>query len=109
MYINIAGGLTLDEPACDLALIAAVASAARGLPIDEQFAVMGEVGLAGEVRAISQAQRRLAECARLGFKSVVMPRASLRGLKLPPDVRAYGVETVLEALRTLMGMAGAEA
>lgn len=104
VYINIAGGLTLDEPACDLALIAAVASAARNSPIDEQFAVMGEVGLAGEVRAISQAQRRLAECARLGFVNVVMPRASLRGLKLPDGVRAYGVETVTEALRTLMGL-----
>ncbi|MGN1069047.1 MAG: DNA repair protein RadA [Candidatus Fimadaptatus sp.] len=102
VYINIAGGLTLDEPACDLALMVAVASAARNIPIDESFAVMGEVGLAGEVRAVSQAQRRINECARLGLKSIVLPRSSLRTLKLPEGVRAYGVETVSEALRTAL-------
>ena len=102
VYINIAGGLTLDEPACDLALMVAVASAARNVPIDESFAVMGEVGLAGEVRAVSQAQRRINECARLGLKSIVLPRSSLRTLKLPEGVRAYGVETVSEALRTAL-------
>ena len=99
VYINIAGGLTLDEPACDLALMAAVASAARSIPIDESFAVMGEVGLAGEVRAISQAQRRVAECVRLGFCNIIMPRGSMRGLKLPEGVRVLGVETISEALR----------
>ena len=102
VYINIAGGLTLDEPACDLALMVAIASAARNIPIDESFAVMGEVGLAGEVRAVSQAQRRINECARLGLKSIVLPRSSLRTLKLPEGVRAYGVETVSEALRTAL-------
>lgn len=102
VYINIAGGLTLDEPACDLALITAVASAARSIPVDESFAVMGEVGLAGEVRSVSQAQRRLGECARLGFRNIVMPRGSLKGLRLPEGVNAYGVETVSEALRTML-------
>ena len=109
VYINIAGGLTLDEPACDLALMVAVASAARNIPVDETFAVMGEVGLAGEVRAVSQVQRRVGECARLGFKNVLLPRSCMRGLKLPEGVRAWGVETIGEALRTALVMPASNA
>ena len=109
VYINIAGGLTLDEPACDLALMVAVASAARNIPVDETFAVMGEVGLAGEVRAVSQVQRRVGECARLGFKNVLLPRSCMRGLKPPEGVRAWGVETIGEALRTALVMPASNA
>lgn len=109
VYINIAGGLSLDEPACDLALMVAIASAARNIPVDEHVVVMGEVGLAGEVRAVSQAQRRVGECARLGFTSIILPRGSARGLKLPEGVRAYGVETIAEALRAALATPGGSA
>jgi DNA repair protein RadA/Sms len=102
VYINVAGGLDLSEPAADLALCAAVASSARGAALDGSLAVMGEVGLAGEVRAVPQAERRLIECARLGFTKIVLPKANLRGLKSPEGASLYGVETLQEALHVIM-------
>ena len=101
VYINIAGGLSLTEPAADLALCAAVASSSRNRAISGDWAVMGEVGLAGEVRAISQAERRISECARLGFTSVIIPKYNLRNLRNPPNVRIIGVESVAQALKEL--------
>ena len=103
VYINIAGGLALSEPAADLPLCAAVASSVRGVSIPADWAVMGEVGLAGEIRSISQAERRLAECARLGFKTAVMPRENMKRLHAPEGVRVYGVETLAEALSIMIG------
>ena len=102
VYINVAGGLDLSEPASDLALCAAVASSARGVALDGNLAVMGEVGLAGEVRAVPQAERRLIECARLGFTKIVLPKANLRGLKSPEGAFLFGVETLQEALSIIM-------
>lgn len=98
VYINIAGGMSLTEPAADLALCAAVASSARNITIGGQWAVMGEVGLAGEVRAISQAERRISESMRLGFTNVILPKYNLRGLRVPDNMRVVGVETVFQAL-----------
>ena len=103
VYINIAGGLALSEPAADLPLCAAVASSVRGLSIPADWAIMGEVGLAGEIRSISQADRRLSECARLGFKTAVMPRENMKRLHAPEGVRVYGVETLAEALSIMIG------
>ncbi len=103
VYVNVAGGLELSEPAADLSLCAAVASSARDVRIPPEWAVMGEIGLAGEVRAIAQAERRLSECARLGFTSCVLPRENARRLHAAPGVRVYGVETLAEALSILLG------
>ena len=103
VYINIAGGLALSEPAADLPLCAAVASSVRGVSIPADWAIMGEVGLAGEIRSISQADRRLSECARLGFKTAVMPRENMKRLHAPEGVRVYGVETLAEALSIMIG------
>ena len=64
---------------------------------------MGEIGLAGEVRAISQIDRRIAECKRLGFRSIVIPRQNNKRLKAQEGVRVYGVETLAEAISILMG------
>ena len=101
VYINIAGGMSLTEPAADLALCAAVASSNKNRAIGGDWAVMGEVGLAGEVRAISQAERRISECARLGFNNVIVPKFNLRNLRVPEHVRLIGVETVSQALGEL--------
>ncbi len=101
VYINIAGGLSLTEPAADLALCMAVASSRRNRAIAGDWAVMGEVGLAGEVRAIAQAERRVAECARLGFNHVIVPKYNLRGLRIPEGMRVIGVETVSQAMGEL--------
>jgi len=103
VYINVAGGLSLSEPAADLALCAAVASSVRDCCIPGDWAVMGEVGLAGEIRAITQAERRLAECARLGFTSAVIPRENAKHLRAPEGMRVYGVETLAEAVSILIG------
>ncbi len=103
VYVNVAGGLSLSEPAADLALCAAVASSVRDVCIPGDWAVMGEVGLAGETRAVSQCERRLSECARLGFTSAVLPRENARHLKAPEGMRVYGVETLAEALSILIG------
>ncbi|MBR5985161.1 MAG: DNA repair protein RadA [Clostridia bacterium] len=101
VYINIAGGLSLSEPAADLAVCAAVASGFRNITLDKEWAVMGEVGLAGELRGITQAERRLAECARLGFKHALLPKVNLRGLTVPEGITPHGADTLFEAFRTL--------
>ena len=101
VYINIAGGMSLTEPAADLALCMAVASSKKNRAIPGDCAVMGEVGLAGEVRAIAQAERRVAECARLGFNHVILPKYNLRGLRIPEGMNVVGVETVAEAIAEL--------
>jgi DNA repair protein RadA/Sms len=103
VYINVAGGLSLSEPAADLALCAAVASSVRDTCIPGDWAVMGEVGLAGEIRAVSQCERRLAECSRLGFTSAVIPRENARHLRAPKGMKVYGVETIAEAVSILIG------
>ena len=101
VYINIAGGMSLTEPAADLALCAAVASSHKNRAIGGDWAVMGEVGLAGEVRAIAQAERRVMECARLGFNNLIVPKYNMKGLRAPEGMRVVGVETVWQALAEL--------
>ena len=101
VYINVAGGLELSEPAADLALCVAVASSLKDQAVGPEVAVMGEVGLAGEVRSIPQCDRRVAECARLGFTTLLVPKVNARGLKAPEGVRIIGVDTVAQALSVL--------
>ena len=101
IYINVAGGLELSEPAADLALCVAVASSLKDACVGPDVAVMGEVGLAGEVRAIPQCERRVAECQRLGFTTVMLPKENLRRIKAPEGMRLVGVDTVMQALSVL--------
>jgi DNA repair protein RadA/Sms len=77
VFVNIAGGMTVDEPASDLSIAAAVASSLRNRAVAADTAVFGEIGLAGEVRGASQAPLRVREAAQLGFKRCVLPRANL--------------------------------
>ena len=101
VYINVAGGLELSEPAADLALCVAVASSLKDKPVGPEVAVMGEVGLAGEVRTIPQCDRRIAECARLGFTTIVVPRSNARRMSLPENVKVIGVDTVAQAMSVI--------
>ncbi len=101
VYINIAGGMSLTEPAADLALCAAVASSFRNRSTEGNWAVMGEVGLAGEIRAVPQAERRIVECMRLGFDHVILPKSNLRNLRIPEGMQVTGVETVSQAIGEL--------
>ncbi len=101
VYINVAGGLELSEPAADLALCMAAASSLKDRAVGQEVAVMGEVGLAGEVRSIPQCDRRVAECARLGFTTLIVPRDNARRLKAPEVVKIIGVDTVMQAVSVL--------
>ena len=103
VYVNIAGGMSLSEPAADLAICAAIASGHKNLPIDARTAVMGEVGLAGEVRAVSHADRRLNECARMGFTEVILPKGNLRSVQIPDGLHVHGVDTIAQAFERLFG------
>ena len=103
VYINVAGGLELSEPAADLALCMAVASSLRDEAVGAATAVMGEVGLAGEVRAIPQCDRRAAECARLGFTTIILPKENLRRVPPMEGVKLVGVDTVMQAVAVIFG------
>ena len=80
VYVNAMGGIRLNEPACDLALCAALASAYFGKPIDKYTAIFGEVGLTGEVRAVSYCEKRVAECVKMGFKKVFLPAKNMKSV-----------------------------
>jgi DNA repair protein RadA/Sms len=101
LFVNVAGGLELDDPAADLACAAALASSFRDRAIGPRTLVVGEVGLAGEVRAVAQAEARLAEAARLGFTRAIVPAGNARHAEPPGGIDLVGVETVAEALDRL--------
>ncbi len=98
VYINVVGGMTIDEPAIDLGLVAAVTSSLRERPIDRQTIVFGEVGLGGEVRAISQAELRLKEAVKMGFRRCLLPERNLAKLDPVKGVELVGIREVGEAL-----------
>ncbi|MNE09480.1 hypothetical protein D3C80_1021540 [compost metagenome] len=97
-YVNLAGGVKLDEPAVDLAIAVSIASSFRDTPTKPYDVFFGEVGLTGEVRAVSRAEQRVKEAAKLGFKRVILPEKSLKGWKGPEGIQLIGVNTVAEAL-----------
>src|SRR5512139_3583504 len=103
LFVNVAGGLSVDDPAADLACAAALASSFRDRVVEARTLVLGEVGLAGEVRAVAQAEARLAEAARLGFRRAVVPGGNARHAEAPDGIEVAGVETVEEALEALFG------
>ncbi|HEY6098889.1 MAG TPA: DNA repair protein RadA [Anaeromyxobacter sp.] len=98
LFVNVAGGLSVDDPAADLACVASLASSFRDRPLPSRTLLLGEVGLAGEVRAVSQPEIRLAEAARLGFERAIVPAANARHAEAPSGIAIEGVETVAEAL-----------
>lgn len=103
VYVSIAGGVRVDEPAADLGVAAAVASSHRERAVDPSTVVVGEVGLSGEVRAVSQITRRVAEAAKLGFRRVILPRPNLAGMdEDTKDTELVGVERIGDALDLLL-------
>jgi DNA repair protein RadA/Sms len=101
VFVNIAGGLEVDEPAADLGVVASIASSFKNAPIDAHTAVFGEVGLTGEVRGALQAQVRAREAQSLGFKKIIMPASNTSGLERLLGLRVVGVRSVEEALDEL--------
>lgn len=98
-YVNVAGGIRLNEPAMDLALVLAVISSYKDIPISEKTIVFGEVGLSGEVRAVSMAQQRVQEAKKLGFSKVILPRSSLEQVRNVTGIELVGAATVRDALK----------
>ncbi len=101
VFINIAGGLEVDEPAADLGVIAAIASSFRNLQVPPEIAVFGEVGLTGEVRGVLQAQARAREAQTLGFKKLILPASNRSGLEKLLGIRVVGVKNLEEAMDEL--------
>lgn len=102
-YLNVAGGVKLDEPAVDLAAAISLASSFRDVPTRPYDVAFGEIGLTGEVRAVSRAEQRVKEAQKLGFRRVIMPEKSLKGWKPPEGIELIGVNTVSEALSAALG------
>ena len=101
-YLNVIGGLRLDEPGADLPVILAVASSYRDQPIADDLVVIGEVGMTGEIRSVSHLNQRLGEAARLGLKKCMIPRSSSEKLEIPDGMTVYRVRNVREAIEAAM-------
>jgi DNA repair protein RadA/Sms len=101
IFMNVAGGVRVIEPAVDLAIVAAIASSFLDKPVPDRTVVMGEVGLTGEVRAIGQADTRIYESAKMGFNRCIVPQSILKRLPAMEGVKIAGVSTVSEAVESL--------
>ncbi len=102
VYVNVMGGIKLNEPACDLAVCAALASSSLGVPVDKYTAVFGEVGLTGEVRAVSSCEKRVAECVKMGFKRVLLPAKNMKSaVKYADKINIVPVLYVNTMIKTL--------
>lgn len=97
-YVNLAGGMRIAEPAIDLGVVMAAASSFKNRVIDDKTIVFGEIGLSGEVRGVSQASQRVAEAAKLGFTTCVMPQVNVGQIKAAAGIKLIGVRTVREAI-----------
>lgn len=98
VYINVAGGLRIDERAADLGICAAIATGKNDIVIPSDVIFIGEVGLGGELRAVSHIEKRLVEAAKLGFKSAVVPKSAMRNVTIPDGLKVYGSSSVREVI-----------
>ena len=100
-YVNIAGGIRMNEPAADLGIVMAIASSYKNKPVSEDAIVFGEVGLSGEVRAVTMPEQRVAEAKKLGFKTCILPEVSVKGLGQVEGIEVIGVRSVNQAMNLL--------
>ena len=98
VFVNVIGGLRVSEPAADLAVAAAIASSFRNVPIAADMALVGEVGLSGELRSVSQLDRRLNEAAKLGFRRCLVPKSWRRGVTANANIEVLTARSLAEAL-----------
>ena len=101
IFINVAGGVKIDEPGVDMGIVGAVASSFLDRPIRQGTIVLGEIGLTGEVRAISQIETRIAEAKKMGFNRCVLPQSNLKRTAGIKDIKLVGVKNVSEAMEEL--------
>ncbi|RKD33761.1 DNA repair protein RadA [Thermohalobacter berrensis] len=102
-YVNVTGGIQIKEPATDLGIVCAIASSLKDIPIDPDTVVMGEVGLAGELRTINHIDKRINEAAKLGFKTALVPKSNLKGMEYNKSIKVVGVTNIRDALDLVLG------
>jgi DNA repair protein RadA/Sms len=100
IYLNVAGGMTIDEPAADLGVVMAVVSSLKNKALPKDMSFFGEVGLSGEIRSVNQPLARIKEAQTLGFRTILLPAGNLEALDRAdlPDIQCVGVKTVRQAL-----------
>jgi DNA repair protein RadA/Sms len=103
VFVNVAGGVRVGEPAADLGMAAAIVSSLKDIPADSRAVVVGEVGLGGEIRTVHQVDRRAAEASKLGFTRIILPRNNLRTRSPAGSLEVIEVDTIEEALNALLG------
>jgi len=102
VFLNIAGGLKIDEPAIDLAVCSAVASSLKNMPAKNNFVVLGEVGLGGEIRSVGHIEKRIQEAEKLGFENIVIPKNNIKALKSKNNINLIAVENITEAIDNIL-------
>ena len=102
VYLNIVGGIKINEPSMDLGVILAVASGFRNIPISGEVAVTGEVGLTGEIRGVSYIEKRISECRKLGFKKIIIPKSNYEAVKDVKGIEIWPVENVRQAINMVL-------
>ena len=102
VYLNIVGGIKINEPSMDLGVILAVASGFRNIPISGEVAVTGEVGLTGEIRGVSYIEKRISECRKLGFKKIIIPKSNYEAIKDVKGIEIWPVENVRQAINMVL-------
>jgi DNA repair protein RadA/Sms len=102
VFVNVAGGVRLDEPAVDLGVSLAVASSFRDIPADTSTVLIGEIGLGGEIRTVSQVEPRLNEAAKLGFARAIIPSNNRKGSTIPTGLEVTGVDSLHQALDLML-------
>ena len=103
VFVNVAGGVRIDEPAADLGMALSIVSSVRDVPADSGAVVIGEVGLGGEIRRVSHAEKRVAEARKLGFTRVILPARNLSSQGFGPGLELTEVETIGQAIAALLG------
>jgi DNA repair protein RadA/Sms len=102
VFVNIAGGVKIDEPAVDLGIATSIASSLRDVPVDSSAVAVGEIGLGGEIRTIGNIEKRVQEAAKLGFKRIVIPENNMKGIKPNGDIEVIGVDRIEKAMEALL-------
>jgi DNA repair protein RadA/Sms len=103
VFVNVAGGVRIDEPAADLGMALSIVSSVRDVPADSGAVVIGEVGLGGEIRRVSHVEQRVAEARKLGFTRVILPARNLNGLRPASGIDVVEVETIAQGIAALLG------
>jgi DNA repair protein RadA/Sms len=102
VFLNIAGGIKIEEPALDLGIAISIASSLRDVPVDSRAVAVGEIGLGGEIRTISQIEKRVQEAMKLGFKRIIVPQNNRKAIKEFGDIEIIGVDRIEKAIEALL-------